>query len=106
MSKLAFMAVFCIGLFALAVPAEGVIGTIDNVPAALTGEFSPVFGGCAGQRFDDQTRTARGYVTVNTMNQCTVNWPGNFPGYFLAGGSGEASNRNLLWGAYFYVHPS
>lgn len=79
---------------------------VEHMQAALTGEFSPVFGGCAGQRFDDATRTARGYVTVNTMSQCTVNWPGNFPGYFLPGGTGEATNQNLLWGDYFYVHPS
>ena len=39
------------------------------------------------------------------MNQCTVNWPGNIPGYFGAGGSGQATNQNVLFGDYFLVNP-
>lgn len=76
---------------------------LQHAQDSLTGQFSQVLGGCAGQSFGD--RIARGYVAVNTTNRCTVNWPGNIPGYFLPGGTGEATNQNVLWGDYFLVNP-
>jgi len=91
----------CSGFFPLpAVPAV----LVQHMQDALTGQFSSVLGGCAAQDFGD--RIARGYVTVNTVNQCTVSWPGQDPAYFLPGGSGIATNQNVLWGDYFYVNPS
>jgi hypothetical protein len=69
---------------------------------SLTGQFSSILGGCAGLDFDDTI--ARGYVTVDTVNNCTLQFPGD-AGYFLAGGNGSATNQNVLWGDSFYVNP-
>jgi hypothetical protein len=75
---------------------------VAHLQASLTGEFSSILGGCAGRAFGDDI--ARGYVTMDTVNNCTLQFPGD-AGYFLSGGSGSATNQNLLWGDYFYVHP-
>ena len=75
---------------------------VDHLRLSLTGRASPFLGGrCAGQDFGDNV--ARGYVTVDTVNNCTLLFPGD-PGYFLPGGSGSATNQNVLWGDYFYVN--
>ena len=71
--------------------------------AAHTGQFASNLGGCAAQELGDAI--ARGYVTVDVVNNCTGRVPGD-PGYFVAGGSGDASDANLLWGDYFYVDPA
>src|SRR6185369_17133256 len=67
---------------------------------ALTGQFSSLLGGCAGLAYGDNV--ARGYITVDTVNNCTLRFPGD-AGYFAAGGTGDATNQNVLWGDYFYV---
>jgi hypothetical protein len=70
---------------------------VDHLRLALTGQASPVLGGrCAGRAFGDNI--ARGYITVDTVNNCTLRFPGD-PGYF----GGDATNQNVLWGDYFYV---
>jgi hypothetical protein len=56
--------------------------------------------GCAGRDLGDNI--ARGYVTVDTVNNCTLRFPGD-AGYFVSGGQGDATNQNVLWGDYFYV---
>ncbi len=43
-------------------------------------------------------------MTIDTVNNCTLRFPGD-PGYFVAGGTGDATNQNVLWGDYFYVNP-
>jgi hypothetical protein len=68
---------------------------------ALTGTFAAHLGGCAGLNIGDDI--ARGYVTVDTVNNCTLRFPGD-PGYFGAGGTGDVTNQNVLWGDYFYVN--
>ena len=74
---------------------------IAHVQAALTGKPSAFFGGrCAG--LDRGDRIARGYVTIDTVNNCTLRFPGD-PGYFISGGLGDATNQNILWGDYFYI---
>jgi hypothetical protein len=74
---------------------------VDHLRLALTGHASPVLGGsCAGRAFGDNI--ARGYITVDTVNNCTLRFPGD-PGYFGNGGTGDATNQNVLWGDYFYV---
>ena len=70
---------------------------------SLTGQFSSILGGCAGLDLGD--RIARGYVTVDTVNNCTLRFPAD-PGYFVAGGAGDATNQNVLWGDAFYVDPA
>jgi len=69
--------------------------------AALTGAFASHLGGCAGLNIGDDL--ARGYVTVDTVNNCTLRFPGD-PGYFGPGGTGDVTNQNVLWGDYFYVN--
>ncbi len=72
-------------------------GYIAHVQAALTGRASDFFGGlCAGLNHGD--RVARGYVTVDTVNNCTLRFHGD-PGYIL----GDITFQNVLWGDYFYI---
>jgi hypothetical protein len=71
---------------------------VDHLRLSLTGQSSPVLGNrCAGRAFGDNI--ARGYITVDTVNNCTLRFPGD-PGYF----GGDATNQNVLWGDYFYVN--
>ena len=66
-----------------------------------TGQSSLILGGrCAGRNLGN--RIARGYITVDTVNNCTLRFPGD-PGYFASGGGGDATNQNVLWGDYFFV---
>jgi hypothetical protein len=74
---------------------------VSHLQTALTGQFSNLLGGCAGLAYGDNI--ARGYVTVDTVNNCTLRFPGDL-GYFGAGGTGDATNQNVLWGDYFYVN--
>jgi hypothetical protein len=76
---------------------------VRHLQLSLTGQASPVLGNrCAGRNLGDNV--ARGYITVDTVNSCTLLFPGD-PGYFGAGGTGIATNQNVLWGDYFYVNP-
>jgi len=76
---------------------------LNHLQTALTGQFSSILGGCAGLAYGDNI--ARGYITVDTVNNCTLRFPGDI-GYFAAGGTGDATNQNVLWGDYFYVNSS
>jgi hypothetical protein len=76
---------------------------IQNLQLALTGRPSSVLSNrCAGRDLGDNV--ARGYVTVDTVRNCTLEYPGE-EGYFAPGGTGDATNQNVLWGDYFYVNP-
>ena len=75
-----------------------------HVRRALTGQSSDWEQGvprCYGRFLDDNI--ARGYITIDTVNNCTLRFPGQ-AGYFVAGGAGDATNQNVLWGDYFYVN--
>ena len=76
---------------------------LNHIRAAHTGQASPiVFGGaCSGVDFGDNV--ARGYITIDNVNFCSLDFPGD-PGYFIPGGVGVANNINQLWGDYFYVN--
>ncbi len=75
---------------------------VTHLQQSLTGKPSAVFGGlCAGRNLGDNI--ARGYITIDTVNNCTLRFPGD-PGYFGPGGTGDATNQNVLWGDYFYVN--
>jgi hypothetical protein len=81
-------------------PLTGV--RLKGLQDALTGSPSANLGGlCAGVRHAD--RIARGYVTVDTVNNCTLRFPGD-PGYFGSGGSGDATNQNAMWGDSTYIN--
>ncbi len=74
---------------------------VEHLRAAHTGVFSSLLRGCAGQAFGDNK--ARGYVTVDTVNHCTLMTPAD-PGYF--GPNGAATNQNILWGDFMFVDPA
>lgn len=75
----------------------------NDIKAALTGNPVPGRGNlCFGVNFGDNI--ARGYVTVDNVDRCSLQFPGD-PGYFVAGGQGVALNDNVLWGNYYYVDP-
>jgi hypothetical protein len=71
---------------------------VDHLRLALTGQPSPTFlgGRCAGRAFGDNI--ARGYVTVDTVNNCTLRFPGD-SGYFV----NDVTFQNVLWGDFFLV---
>lgn len=74
---------------------------------AHTGQASGLLGGqCGGANLGDNV--ARGYITVDTVNACNRSisvFPGS-PGYFGPGGSGTATNQNVMSGDFFLVDPS
>ena len=77
---------------------------LQHLQRSLTGQPSPILENrCAGRNLRDNV--ARGYVTVDTVKNCTLRFPGDAD-YFVAGGRGDATNQNVLWGDYFYINPS
>lgn len=82
-------------------------GTLSvNIMARLvnghTGEEMPgASGQCAGFDYGASDTRARGYLTINVVNQCTVFFP-SANGYF----GGIASNENVILGQYSYVDVS
>jgi hypothetical protein len=77
-------------------------GMVAHVRAALTGLPSPVLGGLCAARNHGTPGIARGYITVDTVTQCSSMFPSD-PGYFVGF---VASRQNVLWGDYMMVDPS
>ena len=76
-------------------------GYIADLTAALSGHPAVFLNGrCSG--FNHGDAILRGYVTIDTVNNCTHSNPGD-PGYFFPGGSGSATNQNVMSGEYFLV---
>jgi hypothetical protein len=77
---------------------------IAYLQAALTGQPSAIRGNlCVGRSFGD--RVARGYITMDVVNNCTLRFPGDV-GYFGAGGTGDATDTNALFGDFLYFSAS
>ena len=77
---------------------------ITHLQNSLTGLASPILApgaACAGRALGDHI--ARGYITIDTVNNCTLRFPGDV-GYFASGGTGDATNQNVLLGDYFFVN--
>ena len=73
---------------------------LSGLPVMLAGSPTPrIFG------LNRRDGIARGYVTVDAMNFCTLDFPGD-TGFFINGGAGAGSNRNVLFGDYFHVNSS
>jgi hypothetical protein len=73
---------------------------IQHLQTSLTGRPSPILGNlCAGRNLGDNI--ARGYITVDTVSNCTLRFPGDI-GYF--GTNGDATDQNVLWGDYYYIN--
>src|SRR5258708_14957615 len=71
---------------------------IQHLALALTGKASPLFSGlCSGRALGDNI--ARGYITVDTVNNCTLRLPSDIA-YFI----NDVTFQNVLWGDYFYVN--
>jgi len=83
-------------------PASGAIIAPD-LAAAHSGRPSPnYFGGQCGS-LDHGDDVARGYITVDTVNNCVaLRKPGD-PGYFAPAGSGDATNQNVMLGDWTLV---
>ena len=90
----------------------GQLSRVERVQLRAAHTGRPV-GAAAPPRCLSSERAERGlaigYITVDVVNRCTprsmgtaVNTPAH-PGYFADGGTGLASNSNILWGEYFYV---
>ncbi|HEX6903737.1 MAG TPA: hypothetical protein VF789_28765 [Thermoanaerobaculia bacterium] len=76
---------------------------VQHLRQSLTGQASAFLGNrCAGRNLGDNI--ARGYITVDAVNNCTLRLPVE-PGYFGPGGTGDVTNQNILWGDYSYVNP-
>ncbi len=56
---------------------------------------------CYGESYGD--KTARGYVTIDVVNECSSGENPSSANYFVAGGTGVASDQNVLVGDFFYV---
>jgi hypothetical protein len=79
-------------------PATLPASFIQHLQNSLTGQASNLLGGlCAGQALGDNI--ARGYVTMDVVNNCTLRFPGD-PGYLTA----DINFDNVLFGDYFYVN--
>ncbi|HKV13049.1 MAG TPA: hypothetical protein VJ725_33215 [Thermoanaerobaculia bacterium] len=74
---------------------------LSYLQSALTGGYSTVHNGCVATHTDNLV----GYVTVDAVNKCNLFFPTDV-NYFVPGGQGIASNRNVLWGDWFLVDPS
>jgi hypothetical protein len=74
---------------------------INHVQTSLTGKASPLIGGlCSGQALGDNI--ARGYITVDTVNNCTLRFPDlNDSGTYLGN---DITFQNVLWGDFFIVN--
>ena len=75
-------------------PDPGAAAKFDNFRKVHQGLASPLNGLCWGAAHGDAI--ARGYVTVDTVTQCSLLTPKD-PGYFPAN-AGIASAQNILWG--------
>lgn len=83
-------------------PAAMTAAQVTNLQTSLTGNPSPsVSGKCAGAVHNDNI--ARGYITVDTVNNCTNRFPGD-AGYIAPGGGGDQTFQSFqLTGEVFYV---
>lgn len=72
-----------------------------HVQAYLSGQASPLTSLCASAPTDNLV----GYITVDDVHECNLEFPSD-PGYFGPGGTGIASNHNVLWGDWFMVDPA
>ena len=74
---------------------------LTHLRAAHSGKFSVLLNGCSGQDLGDGR--LRGYVTIDTVDQCALKNPTD-AGYF--GPGGVATDQNVLWGDAIYLDPA
>jgi hypothetical protein len=79
---------------------------VTHLKNSLTGNASTLLtptGDCAGFAHGDSI--ARGYVTIDTVDNCTGRFPGE-TGYFAPGGTGDVTNQDVLTGEVVYLNGS
>jgi hypothetical protein len=85
-------------------PANLSAGAVAELQALLTGRSSTITAGqCAGVSLGDNV--ARGYITMDSVNQCSASRPTD-SGYFVNGGGGIATAQNVLLGDYMLIDRS
>ena len=73
----------------------------NDLKAALTGHSAGFLQSqCSGYNHGDAIM--RGYVTVDTVNNCTERMPTD-NGYFSPNGNGDVTHQNVMAGEYFLV---
>ncbi|QBB72279.1 hypothetical protein ELE36_18955 [Pseudolysobacter antarcticus] len=78
--------------------------TLAAIRAAHTGQASTLWSGQCGAAVHGDN-IARGYITIDTVNNCTLRFPSD-AGYFQSGGTGDATNQNVLFGSYTSINRS
>ena len=78
---------------------------LEHLQSILTGGPSSIYGGlCGGENFGDGI--ARGYVTVDVVNDCTLLTPCD-PGYFTSTDGtpfqGVGDYDNVIWGDWYMI---
>jgi hypothetical protein len=76
----------------------------DHLIRSLTGQVDPYVGGLCGA-LNHGDNVARGYITIDTVTNCTPRFPGD-PGYLAAGLTGDVTNQSQLTGEVYYVDPA
>lgn len=83
-------------------PAQLPVETIEHIRASLTGKPSALFSGqCSGRDFAEKKPIARGFVTADTVSNCTTRLPSD-PVYF----DEDITFQNVLWGDVFALNKS
>jgi hypothetical protein len=86
----------CVGLYG---PLSSDFRNNHLIPALTGGASNRV--SCVGLDYADSI--ARGYVTVDSASQCSLDFPSLGDTYFF-GPAATANTNNVLWGDYFYVN--
>lgn len=98
------------GCAAVLPPARLSAAEVDRLRAAHRGQALPGSPGqCAGVAMADDAY--RGYATIDVVNRCSRAFPGDpasgsDPAYFVSGGTGIASDANVLWGEWWVDDPN
>ena len=72
---------------------------VEHLRASLTGQPSDLFGGlCAGRDFDEKRAVARGFVTIDSVNQCSTLLPTD-----AAYHANVLADTNVLFGDWFRI---
>jgi hypothetical protein len=90
----------CINIFPLFINPILQGTRLADIQDKLTG--APIDGACFGATHDDGH--ARGYITVDSVDTCSLIFP-NDDDYFTDGvNPAVANNNNVLWGDYFVIN--
>ena len=93
----------CRSFFPFTNPAVNAL-LLERIRSGHTGQdVSSPSGECQGADHGDNV--ARGFLTIDSVSHCSVLIPHD-SGYFNDGGTGVATNDNVLFGDYMYVDPS